>query len=574
MPSSPLTAEIIDRESALAKRLAELDALIDQGVGLSGHERNCAFLNVSGANGERRFATASAAFGLDFEDDARAPALVDWDRDGDLDLWMVNRTAPMLRFARNNGTHENAWLALRLQGTQTNRDGIGSRVEIRLTNGKTLTQTLKAGEGFLSQSSKWLHFGLGNAPVLEEILVKWASGKVESFAGVTLNKRYHLVEGKGAGQENASPNVAQHQQLQLNLAPPGTSVRAVSASRPPLPRLPYTTFAGEKKHAGTQTDGLTLVNLWATWCQPCLAELQAFSQSARAFEVVGITVLPLSVDGLASPELSDEDPATFYQKLKPPFEGGRASAELVRRLELAYAVLYGPCWPLPVPTSALLDQEGNLLAMYQGAVMPSQVLADAKGVSLSLESRHDASLPFAGRWMFRPQPLDPLGLAIDLMDHDQLEAAIELATRARPVYRERGTEYSKLLTWIGDALMKRGRAKESLGAYRAALKEDETATLVLNNLAWQLAAHPDPAIRDGKEAVRWASKAAALTKHTDPAILDTLAAGYAESGDFKQAAQVAEKAADLAKRQGNRALWEGIQQGLRKYRAGKSYTSP
>ncbi|NCF91640.1 MAG: hypothetical protein GWQ05_11890, partial [Verrucomicrobiaceae bacterium] len=86
MPSSPLTAEIIDRESALAKRLAELDALIDQGVGLSGHERNCAFLNVSGANGERRFATASAAFGLDFEDDARAPALVDWDRDGDLDL--------------------------------------------------------------------------------------------------------------------------------------------------------------------------------------------------------------------------------------------------------------------------------------------------------------------------------------------------------------------------------------------------------------------------------------------------------------------------------------------------------
>ena len=176
--------------------------------------------------------------------------------------------------------------------------------------------------------------------------------------------------------------------------------------------------------------------------------------------------------------------------------------------------------------------------------------------------------------MFRPQPLDPLGLAIDLMDHDQLEAAIELATRARPVYRERGTEYSKLLTWIGDALMKRGRAKESLGSYRAALKEDETATLVLNNLAWQLAAHPDPAIRDGKEAVRWASKAAALTKHTDPAILDTLAAGYAESGDFKQAAQVAEKAADLAKRQGNRALWEGIQQGLRKYRAGKSYTSP
>jgi tetratricopeptide (TPR) repeat protein len=317
-----------------------------------------------------------------------------------------------------------------------------------------------------------------------------------------------------------------------------------------------------------------LVNLWATWCQPCLAELRAFAQSAQAFTSAGITVLPLSVDGLASPELSGGDPEVFYRKLNVPFAGGRASAELVRRLELAYAVLYGPRWPLPVPTSALLDKNGNLIAIYQGAVAPSQVLADAKVASLDSESLHDAALPFAGRWMFRPKPLDPLGLAIDLMDHDHLDDAMELATRARPVYRERGTEYSKLLTWIGDALMKRGQAKEALGSYRMALKEDESATLVLNNLAWQLAAHPDPAIRDGKEAVRWASKAAELTKHADAAILDTLAAAYAESGDLKQAVQTATKAADFARKQGNRALWEGIQRGLRKYRAGKSYASP
>ncbi len=573
MPSSPLAAEVVDHESALAKGLAELDSLIDQGAGLSGHERNCAFLNVGGLNGERRFATASAALGLDFEDDARAPGLVDWDRDGDLDLWVVNRSAPMLRFARNNGRQENAWLALHLQGTQTNRDGIGSRVEIRLTNGQKLTQTLKAGEGYLSQSSKWLHFGLGKAPALEEVRVTWSNGKAESFSGVTLNKRYRLVEGKGAGQDKASSVVALLPEPTMKLGLPKTSVRSVSASVMPLPRLPYTTFTGEMRHAGTQADGLTLVNLWATWCQPCLAELNAFSQRAKDFEAAGITVLPLSVDGLALPELSGSDPAAFYQKLKLPFAGGRASAELVRRLETAYAVLYGPRWPLPVPTSALLDKSGNLVAIYQGAVRPSQVLADAKVAGLELDSRHDASLPFAGRWMFRPQPLDPLSLAIDLMDHDLVEDAMELATRARLVYRERGAEYGKLLTWIGDALMKQGRAKEALASYRSALQEDETATVVLNNLAWQLAAHPDSTIRDGMEAVRWASKAAELTKHADASILDTLAAAYAESGDFKRAVQTATKAADLAKAHGNGALWEGIQQGLRKYRAGKAYVS-
>ena len=107
MPSSPLDASKIeeanDHESPFRKGLVEIDRLIDSGVSLSGHERNCAFLNVPSGAQSRRFVTASAALGLDFDDDARSPALVDWDRDGDLDLWMANRTAPMLRFVRNNG---------------------------------------------------------------------------------------------------------------------------------------------------------------------------------------------------------------------------------------------------------------------------------------------------------------------------------------------------------------------------------------------------------------------------------------------------------------------------------------
>ncbi len=70
--------------------------LIRLGKSLSGRERNCCFLNV----GRGWFADISSISGADFDDDARALGIVDWDFDGDLDFWVVNRTGPQLRYVR------------------------------------------------------------------------------------------------------------------------------------------------------------------------------------------------------------------------------------------------------------------------------------------------------------------------------------------------------------------------------------------------------------------------------------------------------------------------------------------
>jgi hypothetical protein len=117
--------------------------------------------------GNGTFATGSAVTGFDLPDDARALSLCDWDGDGRMDVWMSARTAPRLRFLRNEGAGGGGWISLRLRGGgPVNRDAIGTRVEVR--NGtSTLAQTLRAGEGYLSQSEKMLHFGLGTggAPV-------------------------------------------------------------------------------------------------------------------------------------------------------------------------------------------------------------------------------------------------------------------------------------------------------------------------------------------------------------------------------------------------------------------------
>ena len=62
-------------------------------------------------------------------------SLADWDFDGDLDLWITNRTAPRVRFLRNNlksGSKSCSAIKLQGNGKSTNRDAIGARVELHL----------------------------------------------------------------------------------------------------------------------------------------------------------------------------------------------------------------------------------------------------------------------------------------------------------------------------------------------------------------------------------------------------------------------------------------------------------
>ena len=99
----------------------------------------------------------------------------------------------------------------------------------------------------------------------------------------------------------------------------------------------------------------------------------------------------------------------------------------------------------------------------------------------------------------------------------------------------------------------RGRsdAEISIGDHKAALADLEQALAlepddagVLNNLAWLLATSPDDAIRDGKRALELARKACEETKWKQPHIISTLAAGYAEAGDFAEARKYSKQAVE------------------------------
>ena len=154
-----------------------LNRLLHEDRSFSGHEKNCAYVNMGGGN----FADASYATGVNFPDDGRGLALVDWDFDGDLDFWTTNRTAPRVRLMKNT-TDSMAFVTVRLEGNgkTTNRDAIGARLRLYLKGEATpRLRSLRTSEGFLSMSSNWIHFGLGAATAIERLEVDWPGGGTE-----------------------------------------------------------------------------------------------------------------------------------------------------------------------------------------------------------------------------------------------------------------------------------------------------------------------------------------------------------------------------------------------------------
>jgi peroxiredoxin len=557
-PLEPTAANQIEADRAFLESHRRIGDLIDQGNSFSGSERNCLFMNTR----DGRFATVSAVTGIDFPDDARSPGLVDWDHDGDLDLWVSNRTAPMLRFLRNDSQTKNHWIALKLTGKDCNRDAIGARVTIRLKGGGLVMRTLKAGEGFLAQSSKWLHFGLGDAAAIETISVQWPGGRPQILKGPATNARYELLQGgEPVLAQKRSPATAFDSCADPLILPDGNEEKhRLLGIRVPLPPLRI-----EGIDLTTKGKPL-LINLWASWCADCTTELSEFKKAAAAFQKADLGILPLSMDKLGSTP-GTNDAGAFLKSLGIPFQGTDAQAEVVDQLRAAASLMAGRQIELPVPTSFLLDRNGALAAVYLGPVKPEQILQDVQLLKLEGDALHDASLPFRGRWFSRPRGLDLIAVPRDLMYAGQLADAATFVERAGRLLEEH-KDYAELMLWIGDELMKAGKVSSALLTYERILTVQENHLGAMNNLAWHLAAHPDKSVRDGKRAVSWAEKAAIATDYKHPALLDTLAAAYAQSGEFGKAVKTLELAEKLAA--GDAALLKGIRENLTLYRAGRT----
>ena len=167
-----------------------INQLIREDYSWCGREPNVFYKRIQPEGGGRpRFVDFSGVSGVDFADDSRAFAVTDIDGDGNLDIVLKSRLGPQIRILRNNCGLGRRSIALRLRGVESNRDGIGARIE---ANGRV--QYLSAGSGFLSQHSKRIHCGLGEAEAAS-VAVTWPSGRVQKFENLRAGVCYEITEG-------------------------------------------------------------------------------------------------------------------------------------------------------------------------------------------------------------------------------------------------------------------------------------------------------------------------------------------------------------------------------------------
>lgn len=156
----------------------------------SGFQRKKMFRNL----GTDTFKEISAEAGVDNDLDGRGVALADFDNDGRLDILQANANQRVLLY-HNQSPSAGNWVELKLVGTKSNREAVGARVTVRA--GKSTQMREVAGDnGYSSQSSNRLHFGLGAADKIDSLEIRWPSGLVQKV-DVPVNKIHYVKEGTG-----------------------------------------------------------------------------------------------------------------------------------------------------------------------------------------------------------------------------------------------------------------------------------------------------------------------------------------------------------------------------------------
>jgi tetratricopeptide (TPR) repeat protein len=124
----------------------------------------------------------------------RAVARLDWNRDGLEDVVICHAHAPaalLTNTTQKPGHH----LTLRLVGTGSARDAIGTTVEVT-AGGKKIVRQLTAGDGFQASNDRALVFGLGPNTAIESVVIHWMSGRDQHLAGISADKELLVVEGR------------------------------------------------------------------------------------------------------------------------------------------------------------------------------------------------------------------------------------------------------------------------------------------------------------------------------------------------------------------------------------------
>ena len=522
--------------------------MMKRGRSWSGRERHCMYLHL-GANDKgrmKRFANVSAISGMDYPEDGRSLCLVDWDHDGDLDFWISNRTAPQLRFLRNDAPRAGRFVGLRLEGKKGNRDAIGARVEIVVPGrDQAIVKTVRAGDGYLAQSSKGLVFGLGEFSGDVAVTVRWPGGAVSKIENLAADEHYRLTEGSMPLRwERPSSDLA----LRPGVTSPGLSSDTVRVPMVTLLKVPTLEYQDMKGRAAKVPKGgrFTLLNLWASWCAPCLSELEEFKDRFEDLEAAGVEVVALALDGVGQDEGDPSDAKKRAERMSLPFATGLANEKILTILERLHVRLTPMELDLVIPLSLLIDKEGRLAVLYKGAPGVDEILADLGHSSLARWERLVGSAGLGGVSL---ESIDStVGVAADQLEVSQrFQFAQDMwqgrwLTAAEVQFRDTlsvSPDFAEAANNLGLVHATAGQHDKAVAAYQRALSVREDFAAGHMNLGLSLdALGQSPAAQNS--LLRALELDPAL-----PKVNDALGLLHAKRGDLPAAKQYFEKETEV-----------------------------